>query len=195
MIDPAPSGRRAFVALGANLGDAAQAFELACQRLGSLPQTRLCARSSLYRSAPIDAAGPDYLNAVAELETGLGASALLSQLQRIESALGRVRSHRNAPRTIDLDLLALGDEVRRDDQLTVPHPRLHERAFVLLPLLELAPDLALPGLGRLAPYLRRVADQALERIPGSAPVRAPDSATTPATPMNAADSASAGPAP
>ncbi len=129
----------AFVGLGANLGDARAALEAALQGLAALPGTRLVRRSRLWRSAPVDAEGPDYLNAVAQLETTLDAFALLAQLQALERAAGRERPYRNAPRTLDLDLLLYGDATIASAALTVPHPRLRERAFVLLPLRELAP--------------------------------------------------------
>jgi 2-amino-4-hydroxy-6-hydroxymethyldihydropteridine diphosphokinase len=129
----------AYVGLGANLGDAPAAVTQALRDLGRLPQTQLARASSLYRSAPVDAAGPDYVNAVAELHTALSPHELLAELQRLEQAAGRERPWRNAPRTLDLDLL-LYDDVRLDSpELTIPHPRMHERAFVLVPLAEIAP--------------------------------------------------------
>ncbi len=147
----------AWVGLGANLGDARAALRLAVQRLGQLPETQLLQVSSLYRSAPVDAAGPDYLNAVTALRTGLPALALLHALQAIEAGAGRERPWRNAPRTLDLDLLLYGDEQHATPELTVPHPRMRERAFVLLPLAELAP-------GQVAPeQLAAVAHQRIER--------------------------------
>jgi len=155
---------RAFVALGANLGDARSTITDAFARLARLPQTRVVARSSLYRTAPVDASGPDFINAVAELETGLPPRDLLAALHAIEHSHGRERPFRNAPRTLDLDLLLHGDEVVDDAGLTLPHPRLHERAFVLVPLLELAPALAHPALGPLARWLDHVADQRIERL-------------------------------
>lgn len=129
----------AYVGLGANLGDAPAAVTQALRDLGRLPQTQLARASSLYRSAPVDAAGPDYVNAVAELHTALSPHELLAELQRLEQAAGRERPWRNAPRTLDLDLL-LYDDVQLDSpELTIPHPRMHERAFVLVPLAEIAP--------------------------------------------------------
>src|SRR5438128_2571535 len=125
----------ACIGLGANLGDARAALNAARDALGQMPATTLVAMSPLYRSAPVDATGPDYLNAVALVRTELDAHQLLHALQAIELRHGRERSHRNAPRTLDLDLLLYGDEVIRTDDLTVPHPRMHERAFVLRPLL------------------------------------------------------------
>ena len=134
---------RAHVGLGANLGaDLLATLTQAAQALAALPDTRLLALSSAWRSAPVDAGGPDFLNAVAALETGLPPLELLDALQAIEQAHGRERPYRNAPRTLDLDLLLYGDLVLDTPRLTLPHPRLAERAFVLRPLLEIAPDLA-----------------------------------------------------
>ncbi len=129
-----------------------------------LPRTRLVAASSLYRSQPIDAGGDDYLNAVVRLDTGLDAEALLAELQTIEQRHGRERSYRNAPRTLDLDLLLFGSLVLETPTLTLPHPRLHLRAFVLLPLLEVAPDVRIPGCAGTAGLLEAVASQRIERL-------------------------------
>jgi 2-amino-4-hydroxy-6-hydroxymethyldihydropteridine diphosphokinase len=135
---------RVFVGLGANLGDATATVRAALDALHDLPHTRCVARSSLYRSAPVEASGSDYVNAVAQLETALSPAALLSALQAIEMRFGRERPYRNAPRTLDLDLLLYGQRRIVTPLLTVPHPRMQERAFVLLPLAEIAPDLAAP---------------------------------------------------
>ena len=154
----------AFVGLGANLGgDPARLRETlvsAWRALAAMPETTVQATSSLWRSAPVDATGPDYLNAVVALSTGLAPLHLLHALQAIETAHGRERPYRNAPRTLDLDLLSHGDTLMQTAELTLPHPRLHQRAFVLRPLLEIEPDF--PGL---ATALAAVADQALERLP------------------------------
>jgi 2-amino-4-hydroxy-6-hydroxymethyldihydropteridine diphosphokinase len=131
----------AYVGLGANLGDAAQTVRGAVERIAALPATEVTKRSSLYRSAPVDSSGPDYVNAVIEIRTGFTAPDLLTQLQAIEQLAGRTRPYRNAPRTLDLDLLLYGGASIASERLTVPHPRMHERAFVLLPLAEIAPDL------------------------------------------------------
>jgi 2-amino-4-hydroxy-6-hydroxymethyldihydropteridine diphosphokinase len=153
----------AYVGLGANLGDAAAALDAALAALAALPGTRLAACSPRYRTAPVDATGPDYLNAVAALDTDLSAEALLAALHEIELGHGRERPYRNAPRTLDLDLLLHG-EARFDlPHLVVPHPRLHERAFVLVPLADLAPHLVVPGRGRVRDLLDGVADQRIER--------------------------------
>lgn len=159
------SPTRAWVALGANLGDAQGALLRAFESLARLPQSRLVARSSLYRTAPIDAPGqPDYINAVAQIETALDPLALLHALQAIEQAFGRERLYRNAPRTLDLDLLLYGEASLDTAELTLPHPRLAERAFVLAPLAELDPDLMIPGRARVAELCLAVADQRIERL-------------------------------
>jgi 2-amino-4-hydroxy-6-hydroxymethyldihydropteridine diphosphokinase len=154
----------AYIGLGANLGDARAALEAALQAIAALPGTRLLRRSSLYRSAPIESSGPDYLNAVAELRTGLAPLELLHALQDIERNHGRERPYRNAPRTLDLDLLLHGDLTLDTPELTLPHPRLHLRAFVLLPLAELAPQLQIPGQGTVSDLLARVHDQPIEKV-------------------------------
>lgn len=154
----------AAVGLGANLGDARATVLAARDSLAALAHTRLHAFSSLYRSAPVDASGPDFINAVAVLETRLSPHEMLAQLQRIESDHGRERPRRNAPRTLDLDLLLYGDQRIDSTGLTVPHPRLHERAFVLLPLAEAWPGASIPGLGELGPWCVRAAGQAITRI-------------------------------
>ncbi|MCW5658599.1 MAG: 2-amino-4-hydroxy-6-hydroxymethyldihydropteridine diphosphokinase [Burkholderiaceae bacterium] len=154
----------AYVGVGANLDQPRERVEQGIEALRSLPATQLAARSSLYASAPVDAPGPDYVNAVVALRTTLQADALLQALHGIEARFGRERSVRNAPRTLDLDLL-LYDDLRSDvPTLRLPHPRLHQRAFVLQPLLEIAPQLEAPGLGPLAAYLERVQDQPIRRI-------------------------------
>ena len=137
---------RAFVALGANLGDAAQTLRDALTALGGTPGVRLVQASSLYRTAPIESSGPDYINAVAEVATTLTAPGLLSGLQALEQGAGRERPYRNAPRTLDLDLLLYGSAKIDSETLTVPHPRMWERAFVLVPLREIAPGLVTDGM-------------------------------------------------
>lgn len=158
------STEAAFVALGANLGDARGALDAAFVAIASLPGTQLRAASSLYRSEPVDSAGPDYLNAVVLIDTRLGPQALLRELQRIEQVHGRERPYRNSPRTLDLDLLLYGTRRIATKALTVPHPRLHQRAFVLRPLAELAPRLAVPGLGPVEELLPQVAGQRIRRV-------------------------------
>lgn len=155
---------RAYVALGANLGDPRAAVEKAFDELAALPATRLAARSSLHLSAPVEADGADFINAVAALDTDLDAAGLFAQLQRIERSHGRERPYRHAPRSLDLDLLLFGDLALADPRLTLPHPRLAGRAFVLLPLLEIAPDLMLPDGTRIADLIPAVSGQRVERI-------------------------------
>ena len=157
--------QRAYVGLGANLGDARAALQQALVRIAALPKTQLVRRSSFYRSAPVDAGGPDFINAVAELSTGLGALALLRALQAIELDHGRERPFRNAPRTLDLDLLLYADIEQAGPVLTLPHPRGHQRAFVLQPLAEIAPGLRWPSHGAVASLAASITDQALERLP------------------------------
>jgi 2-amino-4-hydroxy-6-hydroxymethyldihydropteridine diphosphokinase len=154
----------AYVGLGANLGEPRQQLLAALEDLGRIPQTRVAARSSLYRSAPIGYPDqPDYVNAVARLETGLRPEELFARLQEIERGHGRKRSFRNAPRSLDLDLLLYGGERIDTPALTVPHARMHERAFVLVPLLELDPGAVIPGRGNATELLRSCATQAVER--------------------------------
>lgn len=134
---------RAYVGLGANLGaDLSATLTRAALSFEAMPGTSVVALSSVWRSAPIDAVGPDFLNAVVALDTSLEPLELLDALQAIEQAHGRERPYRNAPRTLDLDLLLYADLVLETPRLTLPHPRLGERAFVLRPLLEIAPELA-----------------------------------------------------
>jgi 2-amino-4-hydroxy-6-hydroxymethyldihydropteridine diphosphokinase len=161
--DAGVPGAIAFVGIGANLGDARRSAVEALAALGRLPGCTLRRASAVYRTAPVNAAGPDYFNAVAELQTTLAPVELLQALQVIEQAYGRERSYLNAPRTLDLDLLLHGDTVLNTPRLTLPHPRLQLRAFVLRPLLDLAPDLTAPGLGPLAAWLPGVADQIFEK--------------------------------
>jgi 2-amino-4-hydroxy-6-hydroxymethyldihydropteridine diphosphokinase len=131
----------AYVALGANLGDARQAVLAAMDRLDALPGSKVVARSSLYRTAPIGTSGPDFINAVVRVDTHLPAIDLLDALLAIEQQAGRERPWPNAPRTLDLDLLLYGDARIDTPRLTVPHPRMSERAFVMVPLAEIAPQL------------------------------------------------------
>lgn len=148
----------AYIALGANLGQPARAITDALARIGELPLTTLVRHSSLFRTAPIDSAGPDYINAVAEVSTRLCAPELLTCLQALERDAGRERPYRNAPRTLDLDLLLFGAARIQSARLQVPHPRIGERAFVLVPLAEIAPD-RVPRES-----LAAVADQAIARL-------------------------------
>ncbi len=156
---------RAFVALGSNLGDPQATVQAALTALESLPHSTLAKASSLYLSAPVGLHNqPDFINAVAALDTQLCADALLEELFAIEARFGRKRAFQHAPRTLDLDLLLHGDETRHTAQLILPHPRMHERAFVLLPLVEIAPDTVIPGRGPAAALLESVRHQALTRL-------------------------------
>ena len=155
----------AFIGLGANLGEPRAQVRAAIEALSHLPDTRLLACSSLYRSAPQDfAAQPDYVNAVAKIETALAPRALLDALLAIERGFGRERSFAGAPRTLDLDLLLYGEIALDEPHLHLPHPRMHQRAFVLAPLAEIAPATSIPGHGPIAPLLARCASQQLERL-------------------------------
>ena len=155
----------AFVALGANLADPVMQVRHAVAALAQLPESRLLRTSSLYRTQPVGIAGqPDFINAVAALETTLTPHALLQALLDQETQFGRRRDYRHAPRTLDLDLL-LYDAVKVDTPaLQLPHPRMHLRAFVLAPLVEIAPDCALPGRGTAAAWLPAVSMQRIERL-------------------------------
>ncbi|MDP1567281.1 MAG: 2-amino-4-hydroxy-6-hydroxymethyldihydropteridine diphosphokinase [Polaromonas sp.] len=156
---------RTYVALGANLGDAQTAVRLAMDALDRLPQSRVVRRSSLYRTSPVardragPADGPDYINAVVAMDTRLLALDLLDQLQALEQAAGRERSYPDAPRTLDLDILLYGDARIASPRLSVPHPRMAQRAFVLVPLVEIAPKLV------SAAQLAAVAEQTIQRLP------------------------------
>ena len=150
----------ATLGVGANLGDPRTAVRKAIEDLAQLQGTVTVAVSSLYRSAPLDADGPDYVNAVVQVRTALSPDALLAALQAIEQQAGRERPYRNAPRTLDLDILLYGEyRVDRDD-LQIPHPRMWQRAFVVLPLAEIAPDLVSPA------QVQAVAGQGLHRLDG-----------------------------
>jgi 2-amino-4-hydroxy-6-hydroxymethyldihydropteridine diphosphokinase len=148
----------AYIALGANLGDAADTVLAAMDAIHAMPNTQVVQRSSLYRTAPVDSDGPDYVNAVVEVITGLCAPALLEQLQKIEQTAGRLRPYRNAPRTLDLDILLFGAACIESPALTVPHPRMWQRAFVLHPLAEIAP------IQVASNQLSAVRKQAIEKI-------------------------------
>jgi 2-amino-4-hydroxy-6-hydroxymethyldihydropteridine diphosphokinase len=156
---------RAYVGLGANLGEPRRQLTEAIIAMSGLPETRLAGHSSFYRTAPVGFKDqPEFLNAVAALDTRLAPGALLEGLQGIERRHHRERSFPNAPRTLDLDLLLFGDEQIARPGLTVPHPRMHERAFVLAPLVEIAPDAAIPGRGRASDLLAACGGQAIEKL-------------------------------
>lgn len=150
----------ATLGVGANLGDPRAAVRKAIEDLAQLPRTIRVAVSSLYGSAPLDADGPDYVNAVVQVRTSLSPDALLAALQGIEQQAGRERPYRNAPRTLDLDILLYGEHRVDRDDLQIPHPRMWQRAFVVLPLAEIAPDLVSPA------QAQAVAGQGLHRLDG-----------------------------
>ena len=154
----------AYIGLGANLGEAQATLRQAARELAGAPGIDGLRLSPFYRTAPIDSSGPDYVNAVASVQTGLAPLALLDVLQQIEQAHGRMRPYRNAPRTLDLDLLLYGDLAIDTPRLVVPHPRMHERAFVLQPLGDLAPGLRL-AQGSVDDLLAQCAGQGLQRLP------------------------------
>ena len=154
----------AYVGIGANLGAARAAVENAIQQLNELPETRLTGQSGLFRTAPVDANGDDYVNAVARIETQLPAQMLMNELQAIELAAGRSRPFVNAPRTLDLDILLYGDQEISSESLIVPHPRLTQRAFALIPLLQIDPMIAIPGKGPARHFVQAVAEQVICRI-------------------------------
>ena len=158
MADSERAAVLAYIALGGNLGDARAMVVAAIAQLANLPQTRLVARSNLYRTAPMDASGPDFINAVVAVETQLNAHQLLLNLQHVEQVFGRERPYQNAPRTLDLDVLLYGSARIHSPTLVVPHPRMVQRAFVLWPLAEIAPEQV------SAVQLAAVATQRIERL-------------------------------
>ena len=147
-----------YLGLGANLGDAQQAVQKASVELANLPLTEWVASSSLYQSSPVDAQGPDFVNAVVHLKTRLNAIDLLDACQAIENRAGRERPYRNAPRTLDIDILLFGDANIQSEELFIPHPRMRARAFVLLPLSEIAPHLV------SAVDLSQAAGQSIQKV-------------------------------
>lgn len=164
MIELGPPAT-AYVALGANLEDPAGQIRQAFRELGQVGRTRVTARSSLYRTAPVGLLDqPDFINAVAQIETSLTPRALLDALLDIENLHGRRRGQPNAPRTLDLDLLLYGGLSLDQPGLQVPHPRLHQRGFVLVPLAEIAADAIVPGHGRVGALLERVDRDGVELL-------------------------------
>jgi 2-amino-4-hydroxy-6-hydroxymethyldihydropteridine diphosphokinase len=154
-----------MLGLGSNLSDPVAQLQRAVQEIDALPNCRLLKMSSLYESAPIGGVEqPAFVNAVAEIETTLAPTELMSALLAIERAHDRVREVKNGPRTLDLDILLFGDLQLDLEAVTTPHPRAHQRAFVLLPLLEIAPDLTIPGRGAARDYLASVSGQLVHRI-------------------------------
>jgi 2-amino-4-hydroxy-6-hydroxymethyldihydropteridine diphosphokinase len=155
----------AYVGLGANIGEPRRQLQDALQEIHALPNTRITRTSGFYRSAPVGYLDqPEFLNAVVELDTDLAPVALLENLQEIEKSHGRERPFIGAPRTLDLDLLLYGDATIDSPRLTVPHPRMHERAFVLTPLLELDSAISVPGKGLANNLLSACSPQKIERL-------------------------------
>ena len=154
-----------YIGIGSNLGNSTQYVLSAIHQLGQLPFTKLTAKSSLYRTAPIDADGNDYINAVIRISTALLPDILLKELHQIENLHGRKRSYRNAPRTLDLDILLYDDYQMESISLTLPHPRITERAFVLVPLLEITPEIMIPGKGYAQKYIESVRTQQISILP------------------------------
>jgi 2-amino-4-hydroxy-6-hydroxymethyldihydropteridine diphosphokinase len=155
----------AYVALGSNLGDPAANVRAGFEALAMMRDTRLAAISSLYRNPPVGYADqPDFVNAVAKIETGLEPRALLDALLAIERRFGRVRDFPNAPRTLDLDIVLYASDTVDEPGLTIPHPRMHERAFVVVPLAEIAPDLVVPGHGSVSGLVRQVGADRLQKL-------------------------------
>jgi 2-amino-4-hydroxy-6-hydroxymethyldihydropteridine diphosphokinase len=156
----------AFIGLGSNLSDPREEVRMALEALERLPGTKVLARSSLYRSAPVGYLDqPDFVNAVAKIETQLAPKALLDVLLEMEKIRGRTREFQNAPRVLDLDVLLYDDLCHHEHGLTLPHPQMHKRAFVLCPLLEIAPGCEIPGVGGADKMLEACLDQELERLP------------------------------
>jgi 2-amino-4-hydroxy-6-hydroxymethyldihydropteridine diphosphokinase len=157
----------AYVGLGSNLDSPRRHLEAAVHALDALSGTRVLARSSLYRTAPVGYADqPDFINAVVKLSTALPARALLDALLAVEAEHGRVRRVQDGPRTLDLDLLLHGATTVSEPGLEVPHPRMHVRAFVMVPLVEIAPDLVIPGVGDVRALADRLArEQRVDRLP------------------------------
>ena len=166
----------AYVALGANLVDPVAQIRAAFAALATVPDSCLLRTSSLYRTAPIGIHGqPDFINAVAAIETNLGPHELLAELFAIEAQFGRRRDYHHAPRTLDLDLLLFDDQIIDSPSLQLPHPRLHLRAFVLKPLVEIAPDCRIPGRGQAAAWLAAVSMQRIKRLdPADTPQSPPE---------------------
>ena len=161
-------GHVAFVGLGSNLSEPLAQVAHAITAMDKLPHTRVLKRSSMYRSAPVGYLDqPDFINAVVQLETGLTPRGLLEALLALEIECGRTREFLNAPRTLDLDVLMYDDLIHHEHGLTIPHPQMHLRAFVLQPLVEIAPDCVIPGVGRAEEAAQRCAGQLLERLNAS----------------------------
>ncbi|MDP3777209.1 2-amino-4-hydroxy-6-hydroxymethyldihydropteridine diphosphokinase [Methylotenera sp.] len=161
--------KQAFVALGSNLENPKAQVEQALIALRHLPETRLIKQSSLYQTAPVDCVvtAPDFINAVAEIETSLAPEALLDAILDIENQAGRERPYVNAPRVLDCDLLLYEDVTQETTKLTLPHPRMHTRGFVLLPLFEIAPDIFIPNHGKIAAFMTPDLLLGIKKLPSS----------------------------
>jgi 2-amino-4-hydroxy-6-hydroxymethyldihydropteridine diphosphokinase len=155
---------RAFIGFGGNIGDTRQLITDAIVCLAQRSELHVLAKSCFYQSAPVEATGGDYINAVIEIETQLSPYGLLHVCQAIELEFGRERPYANAPRTLDLDILSFEGVIQNETELILPHPKIIERSFVLLPLLEIAPDFFLPNVGELKAYLPKVAHQKIEKL-------------------------------
>lgn len=164
MSSQRPTAETAFVGLGGNLGDVRASFRHALDTLNLSSEVAVSRISRLYETYPMDAIGPNFLNAVAEVRTTLDPQQLLLLLHRIESVAGRSRPFPNAPRTLDLDLLLFGQIVIDEPELKVPHPRIADRLFVLRPLADLDPQLSVPGVGRVSSLISRVSNQAVQEV-------------------------------
>ncbi|RJX30228.1 MAG: 2-amino-4-hydroxy-6-hydroxymethyldihydropteridine diphosphokinase [Oxalobacter sp.] len=154
----------AYIGVGSNLGNPVEHVKRALAALASLPDTTLEQQSSLFRTTPIDASGEDFINTVVKLQTQLNAHDLLRELQRIESDFGRERPYVNAPRTLDLDILLYGSQRIASPDLVIPHPRLTQRAFALIPLLQLDPFIQIPGAGLAHSFVPNVSGQPISKI-------------------------------
>ena len=165
-MSQSPATVTAYIGLGSNLGDAIDNVTRAMTRLAAMPMSKLDLQSSLFCSAPVDAEGDDFVNAVVRLQTGLTAFDLLCELQQIESDFGRERPYVNAPRTLDLDILLYGDQIINSAALVVPHPRLAQRAYALIPLLQIEPFATIPGLGPAHSFVPDVVHQKISKVSG-----------------------------
>lgn len=154
----------AYIGLGSNLGDSHQVLNQAIAELNALADCTLVGRSSFWQSAPYEAQGPDFINAVIGISTRLKPLTLLKKLQAIEDQFGRERPYPNAPRILDLDLLWMQGITMQTPELILPHPRLHQRAFVVYALAEIAPDFTIPGLGKISNWLEQTRDQVVKQL-------------------------------
>jgi len=165
MIHTGKKNCLAYIALGSNLEDPFKQIQSAYEEIKKLSDTHLLKCSSFYKSAPVGIVNqPDYINTVVEIDTALTPLELLKKLLKIELQHGRIRTFRNAPRTLDLDILLYGNLKINDDKLTIPHPRMTQRAFVLYPLMEIAPHCDIPGNGKISQLIKTCSNQKIERL-------------------------------